>query len=69
MRADMGEKMRTFENVAAKVALVLAAAGSGGRAVGIGVLPLLEELFGLVEENLTRVEVSVNCDPEKGMVS
>jgi hypothetical protein len=40
--------------VAGQVALVLAAAGSGGRTVGVGVLPLLEELLGLVEENLAR---------------
>ena len=49
-------KGRTLEDVARKVALVLAAAGSGGRAVGIGVLPLLEELLGLVEQDLARGE-------------
>ena len=55
----MEEKRRTLENVAGKVALVLAAAGSGGRAVGVGVLPLLEEFFGLVEEDLARGRESV----------
>ena len=58
------EKRRTLEDVAGKVALVLAAAGSGGRAVGVGVLPLLEEFLGLVEENLAREGESADCFPE-----
>jgi len=55
------EEERTLEDVAGKVALVLAAAGSGGRAVRVGVLPLLEELLGLVEQDLVRERESVDC--------
>lgn len=66
----MEEKRRTFENVARKVALVLAAAGSGGRAVRIGVLPLLEELLGLVKQDLAGKEGELaGCIPEKTIVS
>jgi hypothetical protein len=52
------EERRTLEDVAGQVTLVLAAAGSGGRTVGVGVLPLLEEFFGLVEQDLTREKES-----------
>ena len=61
------EKRRTLEDVAGKVALVLAAAGSGGRAVGVGVLPLLEEFFGLVEEDLAREGESVTVFREEDL--
>ena len=57
----MEEEERTLEDVAGKVALVLATAGSGGRAVRVGVLPLLEELLGLVEQDLAEEEESVDC--------
>lgn len=43
---------RTIKDGADQVTLVLAATRSGGRAVWVGVLPLLEEFFGLVEEDL-----------------
>jgi len=55
------EEKRTLEDVAGKVALVLAAAGSSGRTVRVGVLPLLEELLGLVEQDLAREGESVDC--------
>ena len=58
--AEVEEEKRTLEDVAGKVALVLAAAGSGGRTVRVGVLPLLEELLGLVEQDLAREGESVD---------
>lgn len=43
---------RTLKDGAGQVTLVLAATRSGGRTVWVGVLPLLEEFFGLVEQDL-----------------
>jgi hypothetical protein len=54
----VGEEKRTLEDVAGQVALVFAAAGSGGGTVWVGVLPLLEEFLGLVEQDLVREEES-----------
>lgn len=42
---------RRLKDGTGQVTLVLAATGSGGRTVWVGVLPLLEEFFGLVEED------------------
>jgi hypothetical protein len=55
---EVAEERRTLEDVAGQVTLVLAAAGSGRRAVWVGVLPLLEEFFGLVEQDLAREKES-----------
>jgi hypothetical protein len=54
----VGEERRTLEDVAGQVTLVLAAAGSGGGTVWVGVLPLLEEFLGLVEQDLVREKKS-----------
>lgn len=48
----LGSERRTLKDGAGQVAFVLAATGSGGRTVWVGVLPLLEEFFGLVEQDL-----------------
>ena len=42
----------TVENGSGNVALVFASAGGGWGSVGVGVLPPLEEFFGLVKEDL-----------------
>lgn len=42
----------TVENGSRQVALKLAASRSGGWSVWVGVLPLLEEVFGLLKDNL-----------------
>ena len=52
MYAGQDETGLTVKNRSGQVALVFAATGGGGGSVGIGVLPLLEEVFGLVEDEL-----------------
>jgi hypothetical protein len=66
----VGEERRTLEDVAGQVTLVLAAAGSGGGTVWVGVLPLLEEFLGLVEQDLVRERrrVSGLCSREDDSV-
>jgi hypothetical protein len=50
------EEERTVKDGADQVTLVLAATRSGGRTVWVGVLPLLEEFLGLVEQDLMKGE-------------
>jgi len=52
-RRGQEKEKHTLKDGAGQVTLVLAATGSGGRTVRVGVLPLLEEFFGLVEEDLS----------------
>lgn len=51
-----GREWHTLKDGTGQVTLVLAATGSGGRTVWVGVLPLLKEFFGLVEEDLSERE-------------
>jgi hypothetical protein len=57
---------RTLEDVAGQVTLVLAAAGSSGGTVWVGVLPLLEEFLGLVEQDLVREKNSQRTVFQRG---
>lgn len=42
----------TVQNRRRQVTLVLASTGGGWRSVGVGVFPFLEQVFGLLEEDL-----------------